>query len=85
MLGSSGAQLNEQGHGREAGHATMAGAHGVHARWPCQHSDEQVAGAGVGKVGRRFGLARVRIGPWAKNEVWSTPDALQLCLRVQGH
>ena len=62
-----------------------AGARGIHARRPRRQAIEQVACAGVGTVGCRFGPARVRIDPWAKNEVWSTPNALQLCLRVQGH
>ena len=52
---------------------------------PHRHSVEQVVGVGVDMVDRRFGPATGRFGSWAQNEVWSTPDALQLSLRVQGH
>ena len=47
----SGALLNEQWCDREAGHAAMAGARGVHARRPHRQAVEQVAGTGVDKVG----------------------------------
>ena len=63
----------------------MAEARGIHARRPRRQAVEQVAGTGVGMVERRFGPATGQFGPWAQNEVWSTPDALQLFLRVQGH
>lgn len=48
----------QQGRGCGSG----GGARDVHARWPCRHSVEHVAGDGVGAVGTDFGLATGRFG-----------------------
>jgi hypothetical protein len=68
--------------------STMAGSHGgsalLHGRHaqarchPLGHSVEQVSGDGLDRVERDFGLLAGRIRPWAKNEVCSTLDTLQL-------
>jgi hypothetical protein len=63
------------GHGGERTHAwTMRG-----------HFHEHLAGNGVATAGCRFGPTLVWTGPWALNEVFCTPDALQLCLRGHDH